>query len=201
MRKLPTGELSLWEGDLQARALPGICVKSGAPAADTLRVQFQNSSFAAFAGLVPGRVSRRYVVRGHLPMSMPWILCITTLRLLVIASLFGSIYGLWSLTIGHGSALVAWVALIASFLVAQLWRIFRARVEPTGEVHRDGVGTAWVRVRGLHPNFVAAVEAWRAQAVGPGRAILTPDGRWWWDGTRLLPVSGTPSQPRDSYRT
>jgi len=38
------------------------------------------------------------------------------------------------------------------------------RLEPTGKDHRDAAGNAWVVIRGVHPNFVAAVEAARAGA-------------------------------------
>ena len=57
--------------------------------------------------------------------------------------------------------------LVAGLLAVQLWAAFHGRLEPIGKVYRDAAGNAWVVIRGVHPKFVAAVEAARVPATNP----------------------------------
>jgi hypothetical protein len=184
------GEVSLWESELKHDGLPQVCCKSGHRADGTLRVQFQNNPSAAWAGFVPGSFSRRYVMKGRLPISTIWLFFLTTARFVVVAALVAFIYGLWGVDFG-GQSTAAWIALIAGLLALQLWTIFRERLEPTGRIYRDAAANTWVRVRGVHPGFVAAVDAYRTGADAPAVPLLSPDGAWAWSGQQWIPALGS----------
>lgn len=193
----PTGEVSISATDLKASAVPRICVRSGRPATQTFAVQFHNTPGGAMDALIPWRRESKQFVRGRLPFRFGWMYAIALGRLLAILSMVGICYVVFRLTSSSSADLVTVLILIASLVVMQMWTAGHSLLEPTGDIHSDTSGAVYVRMRGVHPNFVAALEASRAHAVGPGRPILTPDGRWWWDGAQLLPVSGTASQARD----
>jgi len=161
-QKAATGEVSLWAVELANGRLPPVCAKSGRHAEETIRVQYQSNPNAAWAGFLPGSMSRRYVVKGRLPMTIMWITIITTARVLVLAAVVAFGYGLWAVAFRHQATLAQWALLVAGLLAVQLWAVFRERLEPAGKVYRDAAGNAWVVIRGVHPNFVAAVEAARA---------------------------------------
>ncbi|HET7466148.1 MAG TPA: hypothetical protein VFL29_05745 [Candidatus Dormibacteraeota bacterium] len=191
-----TGEVSIWADDLKAGAVPWICARSGGPATRWAVIQFRNSSLSAFEALIPGFKGPKQVVRGRLPFSATWVWAIGMSRLLILVACVGFLYGVFKVTSEPHYSLATLVIFGASIAVLQLWAAGRSWLEPHGEVFTVSTGAMYVRVRGVHPNFAAAVEAWRAQTVGPGRLMLTPDGKWWWDGSKLFPVSGMPSAPR-----
>ena len=171
----PTGEVSISAADLKAGALPWVCARSGRRADDTIRVQYQENPNAAWAGLLPGAIGRRYVVKGRLPMSVRWITVITSARMLVLAALVAFGYGFWAVTFGRPATTAGWVLLVTGLLALQAWRIVRVRLEPTGEVHRDATGNAWVVLRGVHANFVAAVQSARGGLAAEGQMGAATD--------------------------
>src|SRR6266404_5300973 len=92
-QKAATGEVSLWAVELANGRLPPVCAKSGRHAEETIRVQYQSNPNAAWAGFLPGSMSRRYVVKGRLPMTIMWITIITTARVLFLAAVVAFGYG------------------------------------------------------------------------------------------------------------
>ncbi len=175
----PPNEVSIWAEDLRTGTMPWICVKSGKPASTTVRVQFQNSDKAAYAGLIPGLTTRRsgelQVIRGKMPVTAAWSLAISSARLFFIAALVGVGWGIWQTTVASRSSTSALVVLVASVLIVQVYMSVRGRLEVSGVVYNGGAGDTWVRVRGVHPKFVAAVEASRIQAPTAAESVRTPD--------------------------
>jgi hypothetical protein len=159
--------VTLWAAELENGSLPWLCAISGRQAQGTVRVQYQNNPNAAWAGLLPGSISRRYVVKGRLPMSTRWIMQLTILRMLILIALVAFVYGLLAVIFSRPATVTDWALLVVGLLAIQLWALLRGRLEPTGEVHRDAAGNAWVVLRGVHPNFVAAVAAARSAAPNP----------------------------------
>ena len=154
-------EVSIWADDLKSGALAGICVKSGRPASGTIRVQFNNTSGAAIAGLIPGLTSsesgRFLVVRGRMPITVGWSLAISTARLVVIAAAVVTGYGLWQIYTIPKLSPTAVGSFIAGTAIILAWNSLRGWLEPTGVIYRTPTGRTWVRVRGVHPNFAAAM--------------------------------------------
>jgi hypothetical protein len=157
----PRSEVSIWADDLKSGALPAICVKSGRPTTGTIRIQFSKTDGAALAGLIPGLTSsesgRFPVVRGRMPITVGWSLAISATRLIVIAAAVGIGYGLWQLVTTPKPSLTAVGILIAGNAILLIWNSVRGWLEPTGVIYRTPNGRTWVRVRGVHPNFAAAM--------------------------------------------
>jgi hypothetical protein len=100
-----------------------------------------------------------------------------------------------SLTAGFG------IGLIAVYVAAHTQY---ARVRPKGEVRRSSTGALWIRLRGVHPNFVSAVELMHFAPMSNLKlsadqlwywdgadwvSTSSPDGQWKWDGAAWRPVS------------
>jgi hypothetical protein len=157
----PSREVSIWADDLKSGALPGICVKSGRPATGTIRFQFSNTGGAALAGLIPGLTSsesgRFQVVRGRLPITVGWSLAISAARLVVVAAVVGTGYGLWQLITTPKPSLTAVGTFMAGSAILLAWESVQGWLELTGVIYRTPTGRTWVRVRGVHPNFAAVM--------------------------------------------
>jgi hypothetical protein len=153
--------VSIWADDLKSGALPGICVKSGRPATGTIRVQFENTGGAALAGLIPGLTSsesgRFQLVRGRMPITVGWSVAMSAARLVVVAAAVGTGYGSWHMITTPNPSLTAVGTFIAASAILLAWNSVRRWLEPTGVIYRTPAGRTWVRVRGVHPNFAAAM--------------------------------------------
>jgi hypothetical protein len=56
------------------------------------------------------------------------------------------------------------------------WNSVRGWLEPTGVIYRAPTGRTWVRVRGVHPNFAAAMAG--ASLEEPTLSTAAPAKRW-----------------------
>ena len=175
IQKAATGEVSLWAVELANGLLPPVCAKSGRPAEATIRVQYQNNPHAAWAGLLPGGISSRYVVKGRLPMTIMWIAIFTTSRMVILAAAIAFGYGLFAVAVSRQATPIQWVLMVGGLIALQLWAVLHRRLEPAGKVHRDAAGNAWVVLRGVHPNFVAAVEEVRAGMAAKAQQAAASD--------------------------
>jgi hypothetical protein len=158
----PRREVSIWADYLERGALPGICVKSGRLASGTIRVLFSDTGGGALASLIPGLASsesgRFRVVRGRMPVTVGWWLAIFAARLVVFAAVVGTGYGLWQQITTLNPSLTAFGILIAGSAILLASNRVLGWLEPTGVIYRSPTGRTWVRVRGVHPNFAAAME-------------------------------------------
>jgi len=161
-------DIDVWASELRSGQLPRVCVKSGRRAFGTMLVQFENSTGDAVKALIPGakvgRPGGPFVVRAQLPFSTFRSLLIILARTAFMVALAAWLFGLWNLYTSRPSVITVAIFL-AGFGLMRLYRIGRGRLEPTGTVYCAPSGDFWVRMHGVHPNFVAAVEAWRSATV------------------------------------
>jgi hypothetical protein len=156
-------------------------------------------------GWFPGGVLKSARARGPLPLTSEWWKKLVLLRAAAISAPAGGIVALFSagvfpapwrsLTAGFG------IGLIAVYVAAHTQY---ARVRPKGEVRRSSTGALWIRLRGVHPNFVSAVELMHFAPMSNLKlsadqlwywdgadwvSTSSPDGQWKWDGAAWRPVS------------
>jgi len=190
----PPGEISMWPAELQSATLPRICVKTGQTAARRYTFNFVASDALVLAFLLgpilmPG-------VKARLPLA-GWPATRLTGLVIVRALASGSaVFCLFAALRQPGAPwpllLVAGVISGAVAYSSYLVYFFQAQF---GEVHRLRNGERWVRLRGIHPNFVAGVERWRAvrEAALRDPSLYSADLRWHWNGSQWV---GT--QPADT---
>jgi hypothetical protein len=105
-----------------------------------------------------------------MPITVGWWLAISAARLVVVAAAVGAGYGLWQLITTLRPSLAAVGALIAGSAILVAWNHLRGWLEPIGVIYRTPTGRTWVRVRGVHPNFAAAVTG----STDEGATLPTP---------------------------
>ena len=185
-------EVSIWASELAAGRLPSICVKSGRNADRQLSFRFGEFTYGG------GRLLLSLVVggfaflggpqaTGQLPLTKQWRTTFLSLRSTALAAFpTGVVVALstaaWPVrwqpsVLGLGFGLLGLYA-VAHFLYAGL--------RPKGAVHRTPYGEAWIHLRDVHPNFVAAVAALEAEMLS--NLAISPDGNSYWDGTRWQPT-------------
>jgi len=82
---------------------------------------------------------------------------------------------LFAVAVSRQATPIQWVLMVGGLIALQLWAVLHRRLEPAGKVHRDAAGNAWVVLRGVHPNFVAAVEAARAGMAAKAQQAAASD--------------------------
>lgn len=188
-------EVSLWESELRAGTLPPICIKSGRPADGKFTFEFVTLesprwtlvSYLVRPSLLPSRIGP---VWAALPVTRRWLwtFAITYgLRILGLAVAIPCLLLLWFLPQAPRLALGS-SALIGSLTSIVALRLF-IHQRPSGVVHRATTRQLWIHLSDVHPNFVAGVEASLQTAASPisQNAIgVSPDGFWYWDGSRWL---------------
>ena len=195
----PPDEISMWPIELQSASLPPICVKTGRPAWRyyTVRIVASVSGATTVLGFMAGPYLMPGAVRARLPFARRPLIVLAGLS---VARVVTSVLGLACimvaiyvpdaprtllLVIGVLSAASATWIHVAYFLKSQI-----------GEIHRTPYGQSWVRLRRVHPNFVAAIDAWRQvrEAALRDPAAYSVDLRWHWNGMQwvsTLPVVAT----------
>jgi len=179
------GEISLWESQLRAGAVPSICVKSGQPAGGSLPFEFVTvvspmwsfvSNFVR-AAILPSRVGP---VRGPLPLTEPWFFTLALLWLVRTLGFAVSFVCLLVILLLPEAPVLALITFILGGSAISLTadQVLRHQ-RPRGDVHKAASGQLWVHLRGVHPNFVAAVASQAA-------VQLSPDGHWYWSGSQWL---------------
>jgi len=187
----PSDEISMWPAELQSASLPPVCVKTGRPAWRyyTLRFVASPSGASTVFGFMAGPYLTPGAVRARLPFARRPLTVLAGLSLgRVVTSVIGvacimvAIYVPGAprtplLVIGVFSAAIATWIYVAYFLQAQF-----------GEVHHTPDGQNWVRLRRVHPNFVAAIDAWRQvrEAALRDPAAYSVDLRWHWNGMQWV---------------
>jgi hypothetical protein len=165
----------VWSADLKAGTLPTICVRTGRPAAASVKFRFVTAPGWAYAlllllftgiGFLVVAVIMRLVSRtasGRLPYETGSARRIKTWRWVtagtMVAFLPLLILALTSLSWDPTLAAAVWILMLADFLATiALWYIVLPRLGPRGRVlpSRYSEGN-WVELRGVHPGFAAAV--------------------------------------------
>ena len=193
----PPDEISMWPDELKSATLPRICVKTGQPAARYYALNFVASDawvLALLLGprLMPG-IRARLPLAGRTAAQLAGLVLVRALAgVSAAACLISALYLPAAprpllLVAGLFSGAVAYLAYLVYFFQAQF-----------GEVHRLPTGEPWVRLRGIHPNFVAAVERRRAvrEAALRDPSSYSADLRWHWNGTQW--VSTLPADTNES---
>jgi len=183
----PPGEISIWPAELASPNLPPVCLKTGQPAAGYHRPKLVPPDLRVLTLLlgpifVPGVRVRIPLARRPLTEFSGLVLARALSAILGPACLFAAFYVPGTPTTllviaGVLSVGVAWSSYIVYFLQTHVGEVYRA---PTGE--------SWVRLHPVHPNFVAAVEAWRAlrEAAMREPAAYSADLRWHWNGAQRV---------------
>ena len=186
----------MWPAELQSATLPRICVKTGQTAARRYTFNFVASDALVLAFLLgpilmPG-------VKARLPLA-GWPATRLTGLVIVRALASGSaVFCLFAALRQPGAPwpllLVAGVISGAVAYSSYLVYFFQAQF---GEVHRLRNGERWVRLRGIHPNFVAGVECWRAvrEAALRDPSSYSADLRWHWNGTQWVGTQPAEERP------
>ena len=183
-------EVSIWQIEFENSSLPQVCVKSGKKADRTLTLRFGEFTygtgrlllsipFGIFAFLGGPQAN------GRLPVTNRWRVTLLTLRSVALAT--------FPLGIVVVATAGAWPEQVGAIVVATgfgllvvyaLSHLAYAALRPKGAVHRSSFGPTWIHLRDVHPNFVSAVESMEAEALATRG--FSPDGAWWWDGTRWV---------------
>ena len=95
-------------------------------------------------------------------------------RLAFMAALGLWLYGMWDIFASR-SSFIAVAMTMGGVGLMQLYRVFQGRLEPTGIVYRAPSGDLCVGMHGVHPNFVAAVEASRSVAYAASKGPTSAD--------------------------
>ena len=187
-------EISMWPAELQSETLPLVCAKTGLPAARYYTLNFVASDarvLAFFLGpnLMPG-------IRAQLPLAGMQVAQLAGLVLARTLAILGATACFLSAFYVPGAPrpllIVAGLCLSAVGYSSYLLYFFKSQF---GDVHRLAAGEPWVRLRRVHPNFVAAVQRWRTlrDAALRDPSLYSANLRWQWNGTQW--VSTMPAEP------
>ena len=151
--------VAIWASELEAGALPPVCVKSGRPADSTLTFEFhKQSQLAIFAfGLLGLLAGKR--VHGRLPMTRRWRRTFIAFRAVAIMAAAIAVAAIFSIGAVDSSMRPAWFLFaLAMFVAYVVTHTLYAGLRPKGDVDTTPEGLVWVELAGVHPNFVAALE-------------------------------------------
>jgi hypothetical protein len=177
----------MWPGELASANLPPVCLKTGQLAAGYHTVKLVPPDSWVLTLLlgpffVPGVRVRIPLARRPLTLLSGLMLVRGLSGVLGPACLLAAFYVPGAprtllLIAGVLSASVAYSSYVVYFVQAHM-----------GEVYRSPTGESWVRLRPVHPNFAAAVEAWRAAREAALRepAAYSADLRWHWNGEQWV---------------
>ena len=177
----------MWPAELASPNLPAVCLKTGQPAAVHHTIKLVPPDLWVLTLLlgpffVPGVKARIPFARRPLTVLSSLMLVRGLTGVLGPACLLAAFYVPNSprtllVIAGVLTAGVAYSSYVLYFLQAHV-----------GEVYLGPTGESWVRLHPVHPNFVAAVEAWRAlrEAAMREPAAYSADLRWHWNGAQWV---------------
>jgi hypothetical protein len=159
--------------DFEAGRLPAVCAVTGAPATATLKRHYAGTPqwvgwlfLINWAALLVAYLFTHQEVRGRLPVTSAIAVRVASLHqagsLGFFAGISGILLAVASAELGGVTGTVAFASLLTvsaiAFLTTILTSILESRILGIrGFVTKDGFGTRWVQLRGVHPAFVQAV--------------------------------------------
>ncbi len=177
----------MWPAELASPNLPAVCLKTGQPAAGYHTIKLVPPDLWVLTLLlgplfVPG-------VKARIPFARQPLTMLSSLMLVrVLTSVLGPACLMAAYYVPNAPRTLLVIAGVLSVGVAySSYAVYFVQAH-VGEVYRGPTGESWVRLRPVHPNFVAAVEAWRAlrEAAMREPAAYSADLRWHWNGAQWV---------------
>lgn len=162
-------------GDFADGRLPAICAVTGAPASANLRRRYAGTPqwvrvlfLINWAALIVAYLFMHLEVTGRLPVTAAIAVRVARVNqagslaffagivAAILAAVAGSVLGGTGGTVAVAMLLsLAVIAFLAAFITTVLASHALGGIK--GNVTKDGFGTRWVQLRGVHPAFVQAV--------------------------------------------
>jgi hypothetical protein len=160
--------------DFEAGRLPGICAVTGAPATANLKRRYASTPqwvgclfLISWFALIVAYLFTHQASTGRLPVISPIAERVERLRqngaLAFFAGIVACILAVVAGAVIPGGAgtiavTILLVAGIAAFIAAVVASVMESQtLGIRGRVTKDGFGTRWVQLRGVHPAFAQAV--------------------------------------------
>lgn len=160
--------------DFESGRLPGICAVTGAPATANLKRRYASTPqwvgclfLISWLALIVAYLFTHQASTGLLPVVSPIAERVERLQqrgaLAFIAGIVGCVLAVVAGAVipgvaGEIAVTILLVAGMAAFIAAVVASVMETRtLGIRGRVTKDGFGTRWVQLRGVHPAFVQAV--------------------------------------------
>ena len=177
----------MWPAELASPNLPAVCLKTGQPAAGYHTLKLVPPDLWVLTLLlgpffVPG-------VKARIPFARRPVTVLSSLMLVrVLTSMLTAACLIAAYFVPNAPRTLLFIAVLLSAGVTYSSYILYFLQAHVGEVYLGPTGESWVRLHPVHPNFVAAVEAWRAlrEAAMREPAAYSADLRWHWNGAQWV---------------